>query len=585
MSQTNPKRRLAAILCADAVGYSGRMEKDETGTLFVLNALRESVLNPTIADHNGRIFKAVGDGFLVEFSSVVEAVECALDIQRNLQKQNKIQEREQQLEFRIGVNLGDVIVQDDDIFGDGVNLAARLETVAKPGGVALSDAAFRQVVGKVVAMFEDAGLQTLKNIAEPVQVFHWSCNKMENNSRDIQAGNGLPPSAEPTIIVLPFANSSGNPQYDMFADGVAEDVIYGVSKYSGFEVIGRFSAFSDKTRRMTMQELHSEIGVRYIVSGDVRRGKDRVRVSIELTDCMTGVQLWNNRFDRELSDVFQIEDEISEEIVAALPGQILRAEKDRVRRKPPRDMTAYDHVIAGRLLHHNVLPDDNREAIIHLEKAIQLDPDYADAYAWKACTLGQSLQFGFASEPKTVESEAIAMIEKALALDEEHLECHRLLSEVNIMFGQLDQAAQHNKRALTQNSCDPRLLAQKGEVLTWQGNAKDGVEWIEQAMKLDPFGAPGRAHLLGKALYTNGQYDDAVRAYAMIATPNHQNLAETAASLARNGNLDEAKELTIEVLRQIPEFSAIAYASKLYFALSTDEHHLRDGLIIAGLPK
>ncbi len=584
MSHANSERRLAAILCADMVGYSSRMHSDETGTLLLLNQVREELFEPLVFKYRGRIFKLLGDGFLVEFPSVADGVECALDFQREVRSRNEKLNPDDGLKFRVGINSGDVIVQDGDVYGDGVNVAARLESIARPGGIALSEAAFRQVMGKVVAVFEDTGFQTLKNITEPVQVFHWPRGASAENSKNIQAGTGLAPPIHPTLLVLPFENSSGNPDFDLFAEGIAEDVIYGVSRFSGFDVIGRFSAFSEKTRQMTLHEFQNDLGVRYVVTGDVRRGAGRVRISVEMTDCSNGVQLWSRRFDRDLGDIFAIEDEISEEIVAALPGQILRAEKERVRRKPPKDMTAYDHVIAGRILHHKVLPEDNREAVSHLEKAIQLDPDYADAYAWKACTLGQSLEFGFVSDSKAVEDEAISMINKALTINEEHLECHRLLCEVHIMFGQMEQAERHNERALSMNSCDPRLLAQKGEVLTWQGKPKEGLEWIQKAMNLDPFGAPGRAHLLGRALHSARRYQDALNAYDLISAPNQRFLAEIAACHAHNGNRTRALEMVQEVLGQNPKFSVQSFASSLHFENAADVQHISEGLSLAGFP-
>ncbi len=573
-------------MCADAVGFSRRMGSDETGTLHLLNALREEVFDPLVADHSGRIFKLTGDGALAVFGSIVEGVECALDIQRKLRGRNETTAPEKQLEFRIGVNLGDVLFQGDDIYGDGVNVAARLEALAPPGGVALSGAAFRHLAGKLVAVFEDTGLRPLKNIVEPIHVYLWPHDDNDGTGKGagVQAGTGLPVSGKPAICIRPFACRGGQDGDDFFGDGIAEDIIYGISRFSGIDVIGRCSAFAERTRHMSVQEMREEIGVRYVVDGSVRRGGGRVRISVELTDSKSGLQVWANRYDHELTDIFAIEDDIVEEIVAALPGQILKAETNRVKRKPPEDMTAYDHVIAGRLHHHAVRPEDNRLAQQHLSRAIELDPEYADAYAWRACTLGQSVEFGFSEDPEAVENEAFAMIDKAMSIDEDHLECHRLLAEVCMMTGKLDQAAVHNERALSMNSFDPRLLAQKGEVLTWQGDAAEGVNWVRRAMELDPFGAPGRAHLLGNALFASGRFEEAVRAYGMIPTPGYRHLAFTAAAQAQAGNLAEARRLALKARQLKPEFSVREVSASLPFRDRTLAVPFADAMKKAGLP-
>jgi adenylate cyclase len=463
-------------------------------------------------------------------------------------------------------------------------VAARIEQIAEPGGIALSEAAFAQVEGKIVAVFENVGPQDLKNIANPVTVYRWPNDNPTGENALVQSGTGLSLPDKPTIVVLPFENASEHPEYDLLADGISEDLIYGISRFSGMEVIGRYTSFSYKGRHPSVQEIRRELGARYVVEGSVRRRGENVRVSVELTDSKNGKQLWGNRYNRQISELIAIEDDVVEEIVAALPGRILVAEKERVRRKPPLDMTAYDYMVAGRLNHHKVSLEENKQALEQLSRAIELDPDYAEAYAWKACTLGQSIQFGFAEDRPAAEQEALQMIDKALSLDEDHVECHRLLCEVNMMMRNLDRAEAHNKRALSVNPCDPRLLAQKGEVCVWQGKPEDGVPWIEKAMRLDPFGAPGRAHLLGNALHAARRYQDATHVYAMIPDPSEGCLAEAAACHARAGNEDGARALVAEALRRNPEFSVEKYATGRYFEKSEDTKHLAESLILAGLP-
>jgi adenylate cyclase len=481
----------------------------------------------------------------------------------------------------MGINIGDIIVEGDDIYGDGVNIAARLEGLAEPGGICVARNVFDQVKAKVEVGFEDLGEQEVKNIPEPIRVYRWT-----NASADPMPGTlgTLPLPDKPSIVVLPFDDISGDAGDPYFADGVTEDIITELSRFSNLFVIARNSAFTYKGRAVKAQEIRRDLGVRYIVEGSVRRSGDRVRVTVQLIDSETGSHVWADRYDRELGDIFDLQDELTQAIVATLPGRLLVAEEKRIRRKPPQQMAAYDYVLAGRIHHHRVTSEDNAEALRMLETAIQLDPGFAEAYAWKACTLGQALQFGFCTDFAKTEEEAFAAIDKALSLDENDVECHRLLCEVRMESRRFDQAETHSELALAMNPNDPRIVAQRGELLTWLGRPDEGVEWIEKAMRVDPFGAPGRAHLLGRAFYTARRYAEAIDAFKKIVSPSYMHLAEVAACHARIGDQVCANESAAAALQLNPDFSVDQYMRTRTYQNPADAAHLAEGMREAGLP-
>ena len=584
MAREGIERRLTTILAADVVGYSRLMAADEAGTLASLKALRRELFDPKTADYHGRVVKLMGDGTLMEFGSVVDAVTFAVDVQRAVALRNTDVPEDRRITYRIGINIGDIIVEGDDIYGDGVNVAARIQETAAPGGICISGDAYRQVRGKMDAVFEDMGEQEVKNIPEPVRMYRWTDDSADPMPSPLGAVGTLPLPDKPSIVVLPFDDMSGDAGDPYFADGVTEDIITELSRFSSLFVIARNSAFTYKGRAVKAQEIRRDLGVRYIVEGSVRRAGGRVRVTVQLIDSETGSHVWADRYDRELGDIFDLQDELTQAIVATLPGRLLLAEEKRIRRKPPQQMAAYDYVLAGRIHHHRVTSEDNAEALRLLEKAIQLDPGFAEAYAWKACTLGQALQFGFCTDFAETEKEAFAAIDKALSLDESDVECHRLLCEVRMESRRFDEAETHSELALAMNPNDPRIVAQRGELLTWLGRPDEGVEWIERAMRVDPFGAPGRAHLLGRALYTARRYDDAIDAFKKIVSPMYMHLAEAAACHARIDDQACATELAMAALRLNPGFTVDQYMKTRTYQDPADAAHLSEGLRAAGLP-
>ena len=577
------KRRLAAILAADVVGYSRLMGADEDATVATLEVCR-GIFRDTVAAGAGRIVDTAGDSVLSVFDSVVEAVRAAIAIQALLAAHNERLSDDRKMAFRIGINLGDVIAKPDGtIYGDGVNVAARLEALAEPGGVTISGSAFEQIEGKVDAPFVFAGEQSVKNIERPIRTYRLG-GAGGGDGSDAKAVDKPVPSIpdKPSIAILPFDNMSGDADQGFFADGITEDVITELARYPDLFVIARNSSFTYKGRAVKIQDVAADLGVRYVVEGSVRKAGDRVRVSVQLIECETGAHLWAERYDRELTDIFEIQDELTQAICATLPGRIRPAEEARLARKPPADMAALDCLLAGRIHHHRLTKEDNAEALRMLDRAIELDPAFAQAYAWKACVLGQSMQFGFADG--NVLDEALSALNQAISLDESDVECHRLLCEVAMEQRDLAQAGIHNERALSLNPNDPRLVAQKGELLTWRGEGDAGAEWVETAMRLDPHGAPGRAHLLGRAHYTARRHDDAVAAYGAITAPNLRAHAGMAAAQAQAGDTAAAARHAAAVLELKPDFSAADYAGGMPYENEDDRAHLVEGLVKAGLP-
>ncbi len=577
MSDHRDQRRLAAILVADVFGYSKMMGEDEAGTLAALNDCIENFVKPLIGEFEGRLVKTMGDGVLAEFASAVDAVQCAVAVQRGLQ-QRAAADGQRAMQFRIGINLGDIIIRDDDVFGDGVNIAARLEPLAEPGGIVVSASIHDQVKGKLAQGFEDIGHKQVKNIAEPVHAF-----RVLNEGEALMTPNVARERTLPSVVVLPFDNLSGDPSQDFFADGITEDVITELSRFADLFVIARNSAFTYKGRPVKVQEVAKDLGVHYVVEGSIRRAGNQVRATVQLIDAATGAHVSAEKFDRELADIFAMQDEITQSIVATLPGHVRTAETERVRHTPTQDLAAYDCLLAGRLKHHSVTPEANREALKLLDQAIALDPTFAAAYAWKGCVLGQALEFGFGGDPMQIQEQAVHALQRALELDENDVECHRLMCEVYMFHHKLDKAVPHAERALALNPNDPRIVAQRGELLTWQGEAEEGVEWVNRAVRLDPHGAPGRAHLLGRALYGARRYAEAAKAYRQMPRPNCGRRAELAAALACAEMTDEATAAVAEMASECAEFSAEAYVARMAYGRSDDREHMLAGMQKAGL--
>ena len=589
MSNTGIRHRLAAILAADAAGYSRLMAADEGATLAALDAAR-GVFKSRIEANQGRVIDTAGDSVLAVFETASGAVTSALEIQSALAASEEATPEERRMRFRIGVHLGDLIEKaDGTVYGDGVNIAARLQTQAEPGSIAVSGMVREAVGGRIAASFADLGEQKFKNIAEPVRVFRIAPRAPATQAAPAaQTGSSspaMPLPDKPAIAVLPFTNLSGDPQQEYFADGMVEDIITELSRYSELLVIARNSSFTYKGRAVKVQEVRRELGVHYVVEGSVRRSGNRVRLTVQLIDSASGNHVWAERYDREFVDIFALQDELTRAIVATLPGRLGGAEEKRLHRKPPSDMAAFDYLLAGKIHHHRGTQEDNEEALRLLDKAIEIDPRFAQAYAWKACTLGQAAERGFRTPAEATLHQAAEQVTKAIALDENDVECHRLMCEVCLETLRLDQAAVHNERALAMNPNDPRLVAQKGELLTWMGKAEEGVEWVRNASRVDPHGAHARAHLLGRALFGMRAYAEALEAFRQVRAPRYGHLAAIAACHAQLGQDVEAREQADAALKLKPDFSIKRFLKALPYREASDRSHLEEALRKAGLPE
>ena len=587
MDVPGPERRLAAVLAADMVGYSRLMEVDETGTLARLKTHRIELIDPAIAKNRGRIIKTTGDGMLVEFHSVADAVLCAAEVQRRMARRNTDVAPARWIQFRIGINLGDVIVEGNDIFGDGVNVAARLEMLAEPGGICVSGAVRDQVGQRLEDVeFEDLGDQSVKNIARPIRVFRVRLEKdpktAPENPKDAAVAPAI--SKKPSIAVLPLVNMSGDPEQEFFADGLTEDIITELSRFHELLVISRNSTFVYKGKAVKVQEVAREFGVDYILEGSVRKAGDRIRATVQLIDAETDRHIWAERYDRKLEDIFAIQDEMTRAIVATLPGRVEAATHDRAKRKPTDNMAAYECVLAAKVLHHRSTREDNAEAQRLLNRALALDPNYAHAHAWKACVLGQTWVYDWCADREVTFQQVAAELEITLALDDNDSDVHRILAALNLNRDDHDKAAYHQERALTLNPNYDLVVVQQGELLTWLGRPEEGIDWIRKAMRLNPYHPERFWNHLGRACYCAEKYAEAAEAFSRITRPDHTHHAFLAATFARMGNAVAATAHATEVLKREPKFSVAVYLATQHYKREVDLRRHEAGLLSAGLP-
>jgi adenylate cyclase len=576
------EHRLAAVLAADMVGYSRLMEADERGTLARLRTHRIELIDPAIAKNQGRIIKTTGDGMLVEFQSVADAVKCAVEVQERMRRRNSDVADDRRIEFRIGINLGDIIFEDGDIFGDGVNIAARVEQLAEVGGICVTAAVHDQVEGRVDVAFEDLGEKLLKNIRRPVRLYRVAAQSPE--LKPVPAKGQLAGAVvKPTVAVLPFANMSGDPEQEFFVDGLTEDILTELSRRRELFVISRTSTFVYKGQAANLREVAQKLGARYLVEGSVRKAGDRLRVTVQLIDTASDAHIWAERYDRKLDDIFSIQDEITAAIVATLPGRLEAAQHDQLARIKPSNLAAYECVLAAKVLHHRSTRDDNVEALKLIDRALKLDPDYAHAHAWRGCILGQAWGYGWCRDKDATFNEVAFELDKAMALDDNDADVHRILAAVAIMRSDMNRARYHQDRALTLNPNYDLVVVQMGELFTWLGRAEEGIEWIRKAMRLNPHHPARFWSHLGKAHFVGRQYAQAIEAFMHLSTMDAQQHAFLAACYGWLGDRTAATAHVMRLRELDPELDLQKFLATMHYANEADLQHLREGLVKAGM--
>jgi TolB-like protein/Tfp pilus assembly protein PilF len=573
-----------AILAADVVGYSRLMGKDEAGTLGALKALRKELVAPEIAKHKGRIVN--------EFGSVVDAVECAVAIQVGIVKRNEGTTSERKILLRIGVNLGDIIVDGRDIYGDGVNVAARLEELAEPGSICISNTVHEHIAGKLDHAFTDAGEQTVKNIARSVRVWRWSeaasCPATTTNS-----AASLPLPDKPSIAVLPFTNMSGDPEQEYFSDGITEDIITALSRFRSLTVMARTSSFTFKGKSATAQEVGRRLGVQYVVEGSVRKAGQRIRVTAQLIEAATGSHVWAERYDRDIEDIFAVQDDVTQMITTALAERMEHVHVEGAKRKPPRDLAAYDYLLRGRELLYRWSREPNQEAQRLLQSAVELDPDYGRAHAYLSLTYYSAWLHGWARRPDACFARFFELAERSVVLDEEETITHTALALAQLFRRRHDEARHHMAKALSLNPNDPETIMTTGYIAMYDDRVEEAIACIEQAMKINPFARYGLVH--GIALFSGRRYEDSIAAFKTVRAKVPTVQAMLAACYANLGAEEEcrtaADNLVAYARAEIEPAGAPTPASwteffdaRLPYRTQADRDHLCDSLQQAGLP-
>jgi adenylate cyclase len=576
------ERRLAAVLAADVAGYSRLMGVDEEGTLARLKAVRKNIVDPQIAQHRGRIVKTTGDGLLVEFASAVDGARCAVNIQSAMAEQNAGVPPDKQIEFRIGIHIGDIIIDDNDIFGDGVNIAARLEGIADPGGICISDDAHRQIRGKLNIAYEDMGPQALKNIAEPMRAWRLRIDASSSRSPPAKPSPGVAqPLAlpdKPSIAVLPFQSMSVDPEQAFFADGIAEDIITALSRYPSLFVIARNSSFSFRGRAVDLKQVGRELGVRYVLEGSLRRSGNRVRVTAQLVEAETGNHVWAERYDRDLADIFAVQDEITQATSIAIAPAIAGAEQQRAMRKPPQNLDAWGAYQRGMWHLGNASAEDNARAEEYFQQAIDLDPMFAGGYGGLSSVL---------SRAKGTQDREEALARRAVALDGGNAEAHSRLALALNARGDHQGARAEAERALL--LC-PNLAAAHGAlgvILAYAGQPKDGLAALEACIRLDPRDPSlvNRLNQVALAHYFCRDYqatveaaERAIRTFPDFPSPYRWR----AAALGELGQTAEANEALAKAIAISPASFDFQARQRPPWFRPEDHAHMLDGLRKAG---
>lgn len=588
MAEQRVQRRLAAILAADVVGYSRLMGEDESGTLAQLKTFRKEVFDPLTEEHNGRIVKLTGDGALVEFGSAVDAVEQAIAVQRTMARRNEGVPAEQKLELRIGVNLGDVIVDGDDIYGDGVNIAARLEANSEAGGISISNIVFEGIRNQVQAEFVDLGLQTFKNIRDPIRIYRVEFNK------EMSVAPSVEPETDsifqrPALAVLPFTNMSGDQEQEYFADGLTEDIISALSCSRLFPVIARNSTFTYKGMSVKVQQVAEELGARYVVEGSVRKAGNRVRVSVQLIDADSGHHLWADRFDRDLEDIFSVQDEITRKIAAVVEPELEQVEQVQATTKQPSNLSAWEFVHRGNALLNELTEEGNRQAREMYDRAIQFDSAYAPAHVGIAYSYYRDVFLGYAVDPLDALDKCVNAAQRAVALDRADYLAHLVLSLGYCQGKQFDLGLVEAEKSIHLNPVNAMCHLLMGGALNWSGKSADSIPYLEKAMELNP--RDPRSFLfdmyMADAYLHNRELELAVERAKKSVAQRPDFLQSHLILVSGLGHLNRPVEAktALDTCERIHDTGMNNWERWWYYRSSEDMQYIRDGLRKAGLPE
>jgi adenylate cyclase len=584
------QRRLAAIVSADVAGYSRLMGRDESGTLRALKTIRKEVVEPAIANHGGRIVKTTGDGLLLEFPSVVNAVRCAVEVQTAMADRTAGIAEDRRIAFRVGINIGDVIVEGDDIFGDGINVAARLQEIAPPGGICISSRVHEDVRDRLDTAFDDGGPQTLKNIARPVQVWRWQLGTAAT-AKPAPPPTVLPLPDKPSIAVLPFQNMSGDPQQEYFADGMVEDIITALSRTKALFVIARNSSFTYKGKAVDIKQVGRELGVRYVLEGSVRKAGNRLRITGQLIDATTGSHLWADRFEGGVEDLFELQDQVTSRVVGAIEPELEQAEIERARRKPTRDLQAYDYYLRGMANFYAQSRDGADEALVLFHKAADLDAAFALPLAQASLCYVVRKAYGWSVDRDQEMAEAERLARRALELSRKD---PRVLAGAGYTLAYVCGHLEEGVGLIDQGvDLDPNYaIAWTWRAYTkmWLGVRKSVIDDYERALRLnplDPFVFLAQAGM-AQAHYVAGRHGDAV-AWAeksLHLRPHHLPTHRIyMASLGMAGRIAEARK-AYEVYRQLdPTARILSIRERMPMRLKEDIEGLVAGLRLAGMPE
>ncbi len=588
MAEERVQRRLAAILAADVAGYSRLMGADEEGTLSALTAHRTELIEPCVAEHRGRVVKTTGDGLLVEFPSVVDAVRCAVAFQDGMRARNADTPEDRRIVFRIGVNLGDVIIQDGDIYGDGVNVAARLEGLAEPGSVCVSGSVHEQVVNKIEVRFDDLGPRRVKNIGEPVRAFRIRSDESAAAGPDPAGAPPLPD--KPSIAVLPFENMSADPEQEYFSDGITEDIITELSKISGLFVIARHSAFTYKGQSITLKQVGRELGVRCVLEGSVRKAGNRLRITAQLIDAMTDHHLWAERYDRDIEDIFAVQDEVARCVADALAVTLKPGESEQLAHAPTESISAYDHYLRARTRPWPPTESNIASARAAYASMIDHEPDFVGGYAGKSISHSMAVLFGHSKDIDFDATAAMDLGRQAIELDPEFARSHSALGLAHSASGQHAEAVAAARRAVELQPGDADSHAWLARCQMWAGESEEACDAAEMALRLDPQYVEGPyLNLLGRVLYISGRDQEALDAYQRNDDrggpqgPTRHLI--WAAAYGQLGLIEKARPHVTELMRLLPNKSVEEIAKFHGMPSDREARRLAEGLRKAGLPE